>query len=273
VPRRVSVSRCLGPFDAGAGGCALTRWISPDGVIDLRLGRWQDVLADVEKCDAVICDPPYSARTHEGERGLRLGGSDTHRPGGAACARNAIGYSGLTEAMASEFASFWSRRASHWVVAFGDDVTCAWHRTAWASVGWLTFAPVLWVKENAPPRFSGDGPTSSCEHITVTRPRRKIAEGRSGSRPGHYVALTMVGRGGGASGIVGTKDPGAMRSIVRDYSKPGDLVVDPFCGGGTTALACAIEGRRCITSEMDPVTFEKARVRLAQGYTRDMFAG
>lgn len=32
---------------------------------DLRLGRWQDVLADVE-CDALICDPPYSARTHKG---------------------------------------------------------------------------------------------------------------------------------------------------------------------------------------------------------------
>src|SRR3990167_9156695 len=38
-----------------------------EGVIDLRLGRYQDVLKDVT-CDAVICDPPYSARTHEGQR-------------------------------------------------------------------------------------------------------------------------------------------------------------------------------------------------------------
>lgn len=61
-----------------------------------------------------------------------------------------------------------------------------------------------------------------------------------------------------------------QRAIVRDYTKPGDLVVDPFCGGGTTALACAIEGRCCITSEMDPATFELARKRLERGFTRDM---
>jgi hypothetical protein len=35
---------------------------------DLRLGRWQDVLADVERCDSLITDPPYSARTAEGYR-------------------------------------------------------------------------------------------------------------------------------------------------------------------------------------------------------------
>lgn len=53
-----------------------------------------------------------------------------------------------------------------------------------------------------------------------------------------------------------------MRAIVRDYTKPGDLVVDPFCGGGTTALACAYESRRCITSEMDPDTYALAVKRL-----------
>jgi DNA modification methylase len=74
-------------------------------------------------------------------------------------------------------------------------------------------------------------------------------------------------------GVMGGKPLGLMRAIVRDYTRPGDLVVDPFCGGGTTALACAIEGRRCITSEMDPKTFELARKRLEKGYTTDMFSG
>jgi len=31
---------------------------------DLRLGRYQDALADVPEVDAVIVDAPYSARTH-----------------------------------------------------------------------------------------------------------------------------------------------------------------------------------------------------------------
>jgi DNA modification methylase len=53
-----------------------------------------------------------------------------------------------------------------------------------------------------------------------------------------------------------------MRAIVRDYSRPGDLVCDPCAGGGTTLLAAIMEGRRAIGSEIDPVTFEKAVKRL-----------
>ena len=33
--------------------------------IDLRLGRWESALADVERVDALIVDAPYSERTHE----------------------------------------------------------------------------------------------------------------------------------------------------------------------------------------------------------------
>lgn len=35
-------------------------------MIDLRLGKWEDVLSDVGEVDAVISDPPYSSRTHKG---------------------------------------------------------------------------------------------------------------------------------------------------------------------------------------------------------------
>jgi len=71
--------------------------------------------------------------------------------------------------------------------------------------------------------------------------------------------------------IAGQKNVDTVAAIVRDYSRPGDLVVDPFCGSGTTALACAMEGRRCITSEEKPEHYEIARKRLARGYTPNMF--
>jgi DNA modification methylase len=57
-----------------------------------------------------------------------------------------------------------------------------------------------------------------------------------------------------------------MRAIVRDYSRPGDLIVDPFCGSGTTALAAAMESRRCITSEENPEHHAIAKRRLDRGY-------
>ena len=34
----------------------MTRYLSPDGRIDLRSGRWQEALADVGEVDAVITD-------------------------------------------------------------------------------------------------------------------------------------------------------------------------------------------------------------------------
>jgi len=58
-----------------------------------------------------------------------------------------------------------------------------------------------------------------------------------------------------------------MRAIVSDYSRPGDLVCDPFAGGGTTLLAAAIEGRRAIGAEESPETYARAVRRLSAGYT------
>jgi DNA modification methylase len=43
-----------------------------------------------------------------------------------------------------------------------------------------------------------------------------------------------------------------MKRIIEDYTKPGDLVVDPFCGSGTTGIACNITDRRFIGIEIDP---------------------
>ena len=43
-----------------------------------------------------------------------------------------------------------------------------------------------------------------------------------------------------------------MQWLVRLASKPGDLVLDPYVGSGTTAAACAEENRRFIAIERDP---------------------
>ncbi len=41
------------------------------------------------------------------------------------------------------------------------------------------------------------------------------------------------------------------RAIVNS-SKPGDMVLDPFGGSGSTLIACEAEGRVCRTAELDP---------------------
>ena len=49
---------------------------------------------------------------------------------------------------------------------------------------------------------------------------------------------------------------------LANYSKPGDLVLDPFAGSGTTALACHALNRRFICIEKEAEYVEVARNRL-----------
>jgi site-specific DNA-methyltransferase (adenine-specific) len=62
--------------------------------------------------------------------------------------------------------------------------------------------------------------------------------------------------------VVGSKPLWLMRAIVRDYSRPGDVVCDPCAGGATTLIASVIEGRQAIGSELDPATHAKALNRI-----------
>ena len=60
-----------------------------------------------------------------------------------------------------------------------------------------------------------------------------------------------------------TQKPVALlASFVRDFTQPGDLVLDPFMGSGTTGVACLQEGRRFVGIEQDRATFETACRRL-----------
>ena len=44
----------------------------------------------------------------------------------------------------------------------------------------------------------------------------------------------------------------AIRQYISHYTQPGDLVLDPFCGSGGTALAALMEGRAAIAIDLSP---------------------
>jgi site-specific DNA-methyltransferase (adenine-specific) len=54
-----------------------------------------------------------------------------------------------------------------------------------------------------------------------------------------------------------------LERIVAASSRPGDLVLDPYGGSGTTGVAAARLGRRWLLVDRNPVAVEIARARLA----------
>lgn len=59
-----------------------------------------------------------------------------------------------------------------------------------------------------------------------------------------------------------------MRWLVRLATRPGELILDPFGGSGTTAVACIAEGRRCILIEKEPTYVAIARRRIDEAMGR-----
>lgn len=56
-----------------------------------------------------------------------------------------------------------------------------------------------------------------------------------------------------------------LRQLITATTRPGDVIVDPFAGTGATAVACKVEGRSCVTVEMEAkyCSIARRRVRLA----------
>lgn len=50
--------------------------------------------------------------------------------------------------------------------------------------------------------------------------------------------------------------------IIKEFTKPNDVVLDPFSGMGTTALSCKEQGRQYIGFEIFPLYYEKSKDRL-----------
>jgi site-specific DNA-methyltransferase (adenine-specific) len=53
-----------------------------------------------------------------------------------------------------------------------------------------------------------------------------------------------------------------VERLVRYFSKPGDLVLDPCAGGCTTAAACLRLARKCVSCDVDPECVRKGQERL-----------
>ncbi len=227
------------------------------GKATLYLGDCRDILPTLGKVDHIIADPPYSDRTHtahDEQSQRRRDGADARQ----------LGYSALSEADAANLVALLSA-CPGWVVWMTDSELATFIRREFDRLGRTTFAPLPYHHPGRSVRLAGDGPSSWTDWIVVSRTK---AQSKWGTLRGGYVA----GPGWDDKERMGGKPTRLMRMLVCDYSRPGELVCDPFMGAGTTGVACVLEGRDFIGIEIDPAAFDIACKRIEDAQRQgDMF--
>lgn len=67
------------------------------------------------------------------------------------------------------------------------------------------------------------------------------------------------------------KPIGQWTKLLKRASRPGEAILDPFMGSGTTGVACVKLGRRFIGIELDPGYFDIACRRIEEAYRQPDF--
>jgi len=60
----------------------------------------------------------------------------------------------------------------------------------------------------------------------------------------------------------GNFSPFVAKNIILRYSKENDIVLDQFCGGGTTVVECKLNNRNSIGVDINPSAVELTRLKL-----------
>jgi DNA modification methylase len=116
----------------------------------------------------------------------------------------------------------------------------------------------FWGKTDPQPRFDGK-PANSFECFVVVGAVRAVA-----GMDYHLASSVRERRDPEAVGHPHQKRASVMAWALGLCCDPGDVVLDPFCGSGTTLLACLMTGRRGIGFEIDPAHCATARRRLEE---------
>ncbi len=135
--------------------------------------------------------------------------------------------------------------------------------------GWYLRSEIVWSKPNCQPESVGDRPTRCHEYVfLLTKSERyyydqDAVRGPNGRRLRTVWDLSTQSYAE-ANGHFATFPPALVEPCIRIGSAPGDLVLDPFVGSGTTALTAGKLGRRFAGIELNPDYMAIAHNRLTK---------
>lgn len=224
------------------------------GDATLYLGDCLEILPLLAEVDHVVSDPPYEDELHEAVGRIR------RKDGQKMFAT--LGFDGVNTDR-DKIAAACVAASSGWVILF----TLAEGVRAWrdglqaANAKWDTTC--FWVKPDASPRFNGQGAARGAECFVTCWAGTGYRRWNAGGKRGVYTHCVNTGR----QGEHPTEKPvPLMREILADFTQPGNLICDPFMGGGTTGVAALHLGRRFVGIERDSKWFDLACRRIEEAH-------
>lgn len=230
------------------------------GDATLYCGSMEDVMPTLGHVDHVISDPPYEDELHKAIGRIR-------RNDGRKMIAD-LGFGGVNS-FRPEAARLMVAASSGWVILFTlADGVRAWRDDLQAAgAKWDTC--LAWVKPDSAPRFNGQGAARGFECAVTCWAGAGYRSWNAGGKRGVYTYSVNQGR----EGQHPTEKPvGLMAEIIGDYTRPAQLVCDPFAGSGTTGVACARLGRSFVGIERDPRWFDLACRRIEEAYRQPRLA-
>ena len=230
-------------------------YFSQDGVT-IYHGACVDVRAEMEarSVGLVVTDPPYTegthqkARTNKGRRG---------KSGEAGTALSQIDFDSIDDATLRLALNAIGRVARRWVIA-----TAAYQHVAGIEADppdglrWVRCG--VWTKVAPTPQMTGDRPGVGWEAIAMLHAAdSERMRWNGGGRAAVYHCQAEM------RGVYPTQKPEALiQRLLADFADPGDDVLDPFMGSGTTLLCAWKRGHKATGCDVREEACEIAAKRI-----------
>lgn len=217
------------------------------GDCTLLLGDCLEILPTLDKVDCVVTDPPYGINT-------KSDGSGKLSPWGDLC-NSAFWY------------AEWMRLARSRLPLTGG---CLWTCLNWRSLvtfqkaaldaSWAIESLLIWDKKwIGPGGTRGLRPSYEMVALMVNGDFSIDDRGIADIQPFKWSSIKP-------NGHPAEKPVPLMRFLVDNSTNEGQIVLDPFLGSGTTAIAAIEAGRRFVGIEQDQDWFNRSCERITNAY-------
>jgi site-specific DNA-methyltransferase (adenine-specific) len=203
-----------------------------------------------ESIDAVITDPPYGTNDGMGKV-IRRGKTDVAF--GVIKWDKDLPFSYLKEV-------YRVMKNDTWGFAFTDKkaVSLLWGKAE--AAGLLPRNTFYWIKYNKAPTPRSN--FKSCvETALVFTKGGTTKKWNGGGNQANYIEMPFV-TGGEKVDFPTQKPVQLMGHLLNLITDPGDVVLDPFMGSGSTGVACIQEGRSFVGIEISEESFALAQERI-----------